>query len=78
MSFNFTAAVTALSDLELKKMKSVTASTCYPSICHEVMGPDDMILVFFNAEFYANFFFLFFSLSYLFVSLSPFFLLLEV
>ena len=29
--------------LEPKKIKSLTVS---PSICHEVMGPDDMILVF--------------------------------
>ena len=29
-----------------KKRKSVTASTSSPSICHEVMGPDAMILVF--------------------------------
>ena len=27
------------------KIKSVTVSTVYPSICHEVMGPDAMILV---------------------------------
>ena len=32
--------------LELKKIKSVTVSIVYPSICHEVMGPDAMILVF--------------------------------
>ena len=32
--------------LEPKKMKSVTVSTVYPFICHEVMGPDAMILVF--------------------------------
>ena len=32
--------------LEPKKIKSVTASTFSPSICHEVMGPDVMILVF--------------------------------
>ena len=32
--------------LELKKIKSVTASTVSPSICHEVMGPDAMIFVF--------------------------------
>ena len=32
--------------LESKKTKSVTASTISPSICHEVMGPDAMILVF--------------------------------
>ena len=31
--------------LEPKKMKSVTASTFSPSICHEVMGVDPMILV---------------------------------
>ena len=30
--------------LEPKKRKSVTASTFSPSICHEVMGPDAMIL----------------------------------
>ena len=28
-----------------RKIKSVTVSTVYPSICHEVMGPDAMILV---------------------------------
>ena len=32
--------------LEPKKMKSVTVSIFSPSICHEVMGPDAMILVF--------------------------------
>ena len=32
--------------LEPRKMKSVTVSTVSPSICHEVMGPDAMILVF--------------------------------
>ena len=32
--------------LEPKKRKSVTVSTVSPSICHEVMGPDAMILVF--------------------------------
>ena len=32
--------------LEPKKIKSVTASTVSPCICHEVMGPDAMILVF--------------------------------
>ena len=32
--------------LELKKIKSVTVSIVSPSICHEVMGPDDMVLVF--------------------------------
>ena len=32
--------------LEPKKMKSITVSIVSPSICHEVMGPDAMILVF--------------------------------
>ena len=32
--------------LEPKKIKSVTLSIVSPSICHEVMGPDAMILVF--------------------------------
>ena len=32
--------------LEPKKRKSVTVSTFLPSICHNVMGPDAMILVF--------------------------------
>ena len=31
--------------LELMKIKSVTVSSFSPSICHEVMGPDAMILV---------------------------------
>ena len=32
--------------LESKKIKSVTVSTFYSFICHEVMGPGAMILVF--------------------------------
>ena len=32
--------------LEPKKIKSATVSTVSPSICHEVMGPDAVILVF--------------------------------
>ena len=32
--------------LEFKKIKSVTVSTASPSICHEGMDPDVMILVF--------------------------------
>ena len=31
--------------LEPNKIKSDTVSTVSPSICHEVMGPDAMILV---------------------------------
>ena len=32
--------------LEPKKIKSVSVSIVSPSICHEVMGPEAMILVF--------------------------------
>ena len=32
--------------LEPKKIKFVTVSTFSPSVCHKVMGPDAMILVF--------------------------------
>ena len=32
--------------LKPKKIKSLTVSIVSPSICHEVMGPDAMILVF--------------------------------
>ena len=32
--------------LEPQKIQSVTVSTVSPSVCHEVMGPDTMILVF--------------------------------
>ena len=32
--------------LEPQKIKSDTVSTVYPSICHELMGPDAVILVF--------------------------------
>ena len=45
MSFNFVVAVTTQC-LELKKIKSVTVSIVSPSICHELMGTDAMILVF--------------------------------
>ena len=36
--------------LEPKIIKSVTASTFSPSTCHEKIGPDAMILVFFTIE----------------------------
>ena len=45
MSFNFMAAVTICSDFGAQKTKSDTVSTVSPSISHEVMGPDAMILV---------------------------------
>ena len=37
--------------LEPRKIKSDTVSTVSPSIYHEVIGPDAMILVFLNVEF---------------------------
>ena len=37
--------------LEQKKIKSVAASTFSPSICHELMVPDAIILVFFMLSF---------------------------
>jgi len=37
--------------LEPKKLKSVTVSIVPPSICHEVMGPDAMIFVFWMLSF---------------------------
>ena len=46
MSFNFVAAVTICSDFWSPKRESAIVSTVYPSICHEVMGPDAMIFVF--------------------------------
>ena len=33
-------------NLESKKIKSFTVSIVFPPSCHEVMGPDAMILVF--------------------------------
>ena len=41
--------------LEPKKIKSVAAFTVSPSICHEVMGPDAMILVFWTLSFKSAF-----------------------
>ena len=37
--------------LKPKKIKSLTVSTFSPSICHEVMAPDAMILVFLMLSF---------------------------
>ena len=41
--------------LEAKKIKSVTVSIVSPSICHEVMEPDAMILVFWMLSFKPTF-----------------------
>ena len=42
--------------LEPKKIKSVTVSIVSPSVCHEMVGPDAMIFIFLNVEFYDSFF----------------------
>ena len=41
--------------LEPKKLKSITVSIVYPSICHEVMGLDAMILIFWMLNFKPTF-----------------------
>ena len=41
--------------LELKKIKSVTVSILFPSVCHEAMGMDAMILVFWMFSFKPDF-----------------------
>ena len=41
--------------LEPRKIKSATVSTVSPSICHEVMGPDVMILVLWMLSFKSTF-----------------------
>ena len=44
--FSFVTIVTIYSDLEPKKIKSVTVSTFPPPICHEVVASDAMTFVF--------------------------------
>ena len=46
MSFNFMAAVTVHNDFGAQENKICHCFHFFPSICHEVMGPDAMILVF--------------------------------
>ena len=46
--------------LEPKKIKADTVSTVSPSTCHEVMGPDAMIFVFWMMSFKPTFFTLLF------------------
>ena len=50
-SFNFMAAVTITMILDPEKTKSVTVSIASLSICHEVMRPDAVILVFWMLSF---------------------------
>ena len=45
------AVATICSDFGAQKIKSVTVSIVSPSVCHRVMGPDAMILVFWMLSF---------------------------
>ena len=56
------AAVTIYSDFGAQENKLFVKenSIVSSSICHELMGPDAMILVFLNVEFQASFFTLLF------------------
>ena len=49
------AAITICSDFGAQKIKSDTVSTVSPSICHEVMGPDAMIFIFWMLSFKPTF-----------------------
>ena len=49
-SFNFMAACTTHSNFRFQE-EICHCFHLFPSICHEVMGPDAMLLVFFNIEF---------------------------
>ena len=61
MSFNFMAAITIRSDFGApQNIKSATVSTVSPSICHEVIRPDAMILIFLMLSFKPAFFTLLF------------------
>ena len=44
-------AVTIHSDFGAQENKVFTVSIVFPFICHEMMGPDDMILVFWMLNF---------------------------
>ena len=56
------AAVTVRGDFEVQENKIYHCFHFPPSVCHEVMGPDAVILFnnFLNAEFQASFFILLF------------------
>ena len=49
--------------LEPRKIRSLTVCIVSPSICHEVMGPDAMILVFWMLSFKPTFFTLLFHFN---------------
>ena len=71
MSFNFMAAVTICNDFGAQEDEVCHCFHCFPSICHEVIGPDAMIfecLSFKSAFSLSSFTFIkrLFSSSYLF------------
>ena len=49
------AAITICNDFGAQNIKSDTVSTVSPSICHEVLGPDAMIFVFWMLSFKPTF-----------------------
>ena len=51
VSLNFMAAVTVHSDFGAQENKVYHCFHCFPSICHEVVRPDAMILVFWMLSF---------------------------
>ena len=55
ISFNFMAAVTICSDFGAPQNKIYHCFHCFPSISHEVMGPDAMIFVFLMLSFKPTF-----------------------
>ena len=67
---NFMAAITIYSDFGAPKIMSAIVSTVSPSICHEVMGPDPMILVFWMLSFKPTFSHSSFTFKRLFSSFS--------
>ena len=61
--FNLTVAVIICSDFGARENKVYHSFYFFSSCFQEVMGPDAVILVFFNVEFQASFFTLLFHLS---------------
>ena len=55
MSFYFVASVTICSDFGAQENKVCHCFHCFPTIWHEVMGPDAMILVFWMLSFKPTF-----------------------
>ena len=54
-TFNFMSAVSNHSDFGAKKRRSVIVPSFFPSTCHEVIGFDAMILVFWTLCFKSSF-----------------------